>query len=77
MRSSINSTLFRDVQIWDASREELEDGMYVLVENDRLKEISDRPLTVSGAYEVHGTNKTLILGLIDCHCHATMTSVNL
>ena len=71
------NTLFSNVQVWDASRDEVEDGMHVLVENDRIKEVSDRPLKKSETLTIYGAGKTLIPGLIDCHCHVVMTSVDL
>ena len=73
----MNSILFRDVQVWDASRVESEPGMHVLVEGDRIKEVSDRPISVADTLTIDGSGKTLIPGLIDCHCHVTMTSVNI
>ena len=38
------NTLFSNVKVWDASRNEVEHGMNVLVENDRIKEVSDHPI---------------------------------
>ena len=73
----MNSILFREVQVWDASRAESEPGMHVLVEGDRIKEVSDRPISVADTLTIDGAGKTLIPGLIDCHCHVTMTSVNI
>ena len=71
------SVLFCNVNVWDVSRDEVEEGMHVLVENDRIKEISDRPLKMSEAQTIDGVGRTLIPGLIDCHCHVVMTSVDL
>jgi len=73
----MTSTLFRNAQIWDASRSEVESGMHVLVEDDRIKEISDVPISAGSAHIVECNDKTLIPGLIDCHCHVTLTSVNI
>jgi|TARA_B110000881_G_C18605849_1_gene539893 imidazolonepropionase-like amidohydrolase len=70
-------TLFYNVQVWDASREFVEDGMHILVEGDRIKEISDKPLKVSEVHKINGKGKTIIPGLIDCHCHVAMTSLDL
>tara|TARA_B100000686_G_scaffold349215_1_gene442048 strand:- start:4874 stop:6109 length:1236 start_codon:yes stop_codon:yes gene_type:complete len=73
----MTSILFHDVQIWDASRQEPEPGMHVLIENDRIKEVSDLPISISEAQLIDGRNKTLMPGLIDAHCHVTMTEVNI
>ena len=73
----MTNILFHDVKIWDASRQEPEPGMHVLIENDRIKEVSDLPISISEAQLIDGTNKTLMPGLIDAHCHVTMTEVNI
>ena len=73
----MSNTLFSNVQVWDASRKEVEHGMNVLVENDRIKEVSDIPIKNSETHTINGIGKTLIPGLIDCHCHVVLTSVDL
>ena len=73
----MTNILFHDVKIWDASRQEPEPGMHVLIENDRIKEVSDLPISISEAQLIDGTNKTLMPGLIDAHCHVTMTEVHI
>ncbi len=71
------SVLFRNIRDWNVSRPEPQDAMEVLVEDDRIKEVSDRPISASSARIVDGNGGTLMPGLIDCHCHVTMSEVDL
>lgn len=69
-------TLFRNCRIWDASRRETEDGYEVLIEDDRIKEISDRPISAADARVIDGDGRTLMPGLIDAHVHAVVGRVS-
>ena len=70
-------TLFYNVQVWDASREFVEEGMHILVEGDRIKEISDKPIKTRETLRINCKGKTIIPGLIDCHCHVVMSSLDI
>ena len=70
-------TLFYNVQVWDASREFVEEGMHILVEGDRIKEISDKPIKTTETLRINCKGKTIIPGLIDCHCHVVMSSLDI
>ena len=70
-------TLFYNVQLWDASREFVEEGMHILVEGDRIKEISDKPIKTTETLRINCKGKTIIPGLIDCHCHVVMSSLDI
>ena len=70
-------TLFFNVQVWDASREFVEEGMHILVEGDRIKEISDKPIKTTETLRINCKGKTIIPGLIDCHCHVVMSSLDI
>lgn len=52
-------------------------GQHVLVENDTIREVSDKPVTASGAQVVDLKGRTLMPGLIDCHVHVLATTLNL
>ncbi len=69
--------LFRDCTLLDTVTGELRPGHQVLVEGDRIVEVSDRPLTAEGAQGVDVGGRTLMPGLIDAHVHATITSMDL
>lgn len=64
------ATLFRNLRLFDGLGDTLAEGMEVLVEGERIKEISDRPITASGARVVDAGGRTLMPGLIDAHIHA-------
>ena len=69
--------LFRNCSILDATLPEARDGYDVLVENERIREVSDTRLEVHGAWEVAVDGRTLMPGLIDAHAHVILGSYNL
>ncbi|MCI0548465.1 MAG: amidohydrolase family protein [Candidatus Rokubacteria bacterium] len=69
--------LFRNVQLLDPAKDRLLGGHEVLVEDDRIREVSERPLPVGGATVVDGGGRTLMPGLIDCHVHVYLSEVNI
>jgi imidazolonepropionase-like amidohydrolase len=64
------ATLFRNLRLYDGLADALAEGMEVLVEGERIKEIADRPITSSTARVVDCGGHTLMPGLIDAHVHA-------
>jgi imidazolonepropionase-like amidohydrolase len=73
----MGSFLFTGGRFLDPRRDELIDGVEVLVENNLIKEVSDRPITAAGAQRIDIGNRTLMPGLIDAHIHICLTEVNL
>jgi imidazolonepropionase-like amidohydrolase len=69
--------LFHNLRLLDPRRDELLDGMEVLVEDNVIREISDRPITGIGPYRIDLGGRTLMPGLIDAHIHVVLTEVNL
>jgi imidazolonepropionase-like amidohydrolase len=69
--------LFTGGRFLDPRRDELLDGIEVLVEDNLIKEVSDRPISASRATRIAIGNRTLSPGLIDCHVHIVLTEVNL
>ena len=55
--------------ILDGTRDERREDHHVLIEGDRIREVSDRPLRseIAQTIDVHG--RTLMPGLIDAHVH--------
>jgi imidazolonepropionase-like amidohydrolase len=51
--------------------------MEVLVEENRIKEVSDRAIQSSGAVRIDIGKRTLMPGLIDAHVHIFLSEVNL
>ncbi len=68
---------FTNCALIDGIHAERRDGMEVLVEDDRIKEVSNKPIKAAKAdvYNVRG--RTLMPGLIDAHMHAIASIVNL
>ena len=64
------STLFRNFRLFDGLADQLVEGMELLVEGERIKELADRPITSAAARIVDGGGRTLMPGLIDAHVHA-------
>jgi imidazolonepropionase-like amidohydrolase len=75
--SASTSYLFTGGRLLDPNRDELMEGVEVLVENDRIKEVSDRPITAQSATRIDFSGKTLMPGLIDCHVHVVAAMVDL
>jgi imidazolonepropionase-like amidohydrolase len=69
--------LFRNAKLLDPTKADLQDGVSVLVEGARIREVSPRPIRVSGAAVVDAGGRTLMPGLIDCHVHVFLPEVNL
>ena len=69
--------LFRNATLVDATSTEAREGYDVLVEGDRIKEVSDTPITAIGAREIDLKGGTLMPGLIDAHVHVKATDLDL
>jgi imidazolonepropionase-like amidohydrolase len=69
--------LFSGGRLLDPRRGELLDGVEVLIEGERVKEISDRPIKSAGATRVELAGRTLMPGLIDAHLHVFLNEVNI
>lgn len=70
-------TLFRNGRIFDGIGEELLEGVEVLVDGDRIAEVSDVPIRSATADVVDLRGRTLMPGLIDAHFHAIAASPDL
>ena len=66
----MTSYLFHGGRFLDPRKDELQDGISVLVEDGTVKEVSDRPITSTSATRIDLRGRTLMPGLID----ATSTS---
>ncbi len=69
--------LFKNFVMLDPARDEVEAGHELLVEDDRIKEVSERPITAASAEVVDCGGRTLMPGLIDCHVHVVLSEVSL
>ncbi|MBV8751640.1 MAG: amidohydrolase family protein [Hyphomicrobiales bacterium] len=73
----MSSFLFSGGRFLDPRRGELLDGVEVLIEGERVKEISDRPIKSTAATPVALAGRTLMPGLIDAHLHVFLNEVNI
>jgi imidazolonepropionase-like amidohydrolase len=69
--------LFHGGRFLDPRRSELLDGVEILVEGERVKEVADRPIRSASATRIDLGGKTLMPGLIDAHIHIFLAEVNL
>jgi imidazolonepropionase-like amidohydrolase len=61
--------IFANCAVLDGTRNERREDHHVLVENGRIREVSDRPLDGAAAETVDLRGRTLMPGLIDAHVH--------
>jgi len=52
------------------------DGIEVLIEGDRVREVSEKPITSASAQRIDLRGRTLMPGLIDMHVHVVSAVVN-
>jgi imidazolonepropionase-like amidohydrolase len=63
------AVIFANCAVLDGTRSERREDHHVLVENGRIREVSDRPLDSAAAETVDLRGRTLMPGLIDAHVH--------
>jgi imidazolonepropionase-like amidohydrolase len=73
----VTSYVFSGGRFLDPRRDQLQDGISVLIEDGTVKEVADRPITSSSATSIDLRGRTLMPGLIDAHIHVVLTEVNL
>jgi imidazolonepropionase-like amidohydrolase len=61
----------------DGTSPELRPDMHVLVEGERIRDVSETPITAAEAQVIDLKGKTLMPGLIDAHVHLIATMLNL
>lgn len=75
----MSRVLFENASLVDGTVAARREGYHLLVEGDRIREISDRPITAGGddVRRIDLRGATLMPGLIDAHVHVKATTVNL
>ena len=68
--------LFRNARLYDFARGGHRGPLDVLVEGDRIREISERELATDGAEVVDCDRRVLVPGLIDAHVHVIGVSLD-
>src|SRR6478672_11422012 len=61
--------IFANCAVLDGTRRERREDHHVLVEGDRIREVSDRPIVSAAAETIDLRRRTLMPGLIDAHVH--------
>ena len=69
--------LFENARLLDVAAGALRGGVSVLVEGERIVEVSERPIVAREAQRIDLAGRTLMPGLIDAHVHCTITTMNL
>ena len=73
----MSAILFRNARLFDGETDHLRDNISVLVEGDRIREVSDRAIASASADSIDLRGRTLMPGLIDAHFHAYATNLDL
>jgi imidazolonepropionase-like amidohydrolase len=71
----VTLTLFRNFRMLDPERDEVVGGFELLVEDARIREVSERPIPADNAAVVDCGGRTLMPGLIDSHVHVVLSEV--
>jgi imidazolonepropionase-like amidohydrolase len=69
--------LLRNALLFDGLQDEPQDGMDVLIQGNRVAEISPTPIKATGARSLDLAGRFLMPGLIDAHFHAVLVDANL
>ncbi len=70
------STLLTNCTLFDPRSGQLTPGSAVLIQDDRIAEVSDQPIHAAGATAIDLAGRTLMPGLIDCHVHVNAVRVS-
>jgi imidazolonepropionase-like amidohydrolase len=68
---------FRNFELLDPDAGELRGGHELVVEGDRIKEVSGKPIKLENADVIDCGGRTLMPGLIDSHVHVVLSEVAL
>jgi len=73
----MSSFVFTGGRFLDPRQDALRDGVEVLVEDGKIKEVADTAIRSQAATRIELGGRTLMPGLIDAHIHLLLTEVNL
>jgi imidazolonepropionase-like amidohydrolase len=73
----MGAVIFANCAVLDGASRERREDHHVLVEGERIREVSDRPINSAAAETVDLKGRTLMPGLIDAHVHALAVDVPL
>jgi imidazolonepropionase-like amidohydrolase len=69
--------LLENACLLDVEAGAIREGSSVLVDGERIAEVSDRPIVARDVQRVDLAGRTLMPGLIDAHVHCAITTMNL
>lgn len=72
-----DTILLRNAVLVDAQSDEPRDGVEILVEQDRIRDVSDTPIRTGAATVFDLGGRVVMPGLIDAHAHIYLTEVDL
>ena len=72
---STKQLLFRNLKLLDPRLDEIRGGYEILVEGDKFREVSDKPIKADNATVIDCGGRVVMPGLIDCHVHCMHTEV--
>jgi imidazolonepropionase-like amidohydrolase len=72
----MTSVLFTNARLFDGTSGDCPEGMQVLVEAGRIREVASKPIKAADAQIIDCAGYTLMPGLIDAHIHAYFSDVN-
>ncbi len=75
--ADVTSYLFSGGRFLDPRKDDLQEGISVLVEHGTVNEVSDTAIASSTATRIDLRGRILMPGLIDAHIHVVLTEVNL
>ena len=73
----MTATLLVNAHLFDGITPELREGAQILIEGERIKEVSDKPIRAANARRIDLGGRTLMPGLIDAHFHAIAADSNI
>ena len=73
----MSHVLFENCTVLDSRAAQLLPDHHVLIEDGRIRELSDKRIGARDAISVDVGGRTLMPGLIDAHAHPTITTMNL
>lgn len=68
--------LLINARLFDGVHAECAEGMGVLIDDDAIREVSDKPIKAGAARVIDVGGRTLMPGLIDAHIHAVASDVS-
>ncbi|MAH64338.1 MAG: hypothetical protein CMN54_13015 [SAR324 cluster bacterium] len=73
----MNLTILENCTLVDANSHEPRPDTSILIEGNRISEVSDQPTQMGDAQRIDLKGKTLMPGLIDAHCHVILSDLNI